>query len=89
MIKVTVELVSAIHPSRNRILGIGYLANDGHETGRTSGARGSYDVTLGKRQPKENQIWKKGRVESFPRRARGCWDLLYLALKGIVAERNP
>ena len=31
MIRVTVELVSAIHPSRSRLLGVAIIANDGDE----------------------------------------------------------
>jgi hypothetical protein len=89
MIRVTVELVSAIDPKRSRILGIAEIANDGETSSRTAGAFGSYKVRLSKWSPRTNETWRSGRVQHFDRRGRGAWDLLYLALKAVVGERNP
>lgn len=88
MIRVTVELVSAIHPSRSKVLGIAEIANDGGESVATNGDKGSYDVALSKWAPKTSQTWKRGRVEGFDRKHRGPWDLLYLALRSCVGYRN-
>lgn len=83
MIKVTVELVSAVSSSRDRHLGTAYIVNDG--TG--SATVGDYDVTLSQ-FGKPDVIWRSGKVKNFKRRTLGPWDLLYLALKEIVGERN-
>jgi hypothetical protein len=101
MIRVTVELVSAVSPSRNRVLGIAEIANNGERTVATGGQQGdylvklddpeeSYDfaVTLSKMEPKQTQTWKRGEVRGFDRKRKGAWDLLYLALRAIVGGRN-
>lgn len=92
MIKITVELVSAIHPSRSRVLGIATVANTGEI--RKSGKAG-YVAKFSKWAPKENETWKWNTFEAdevevadFDRVKRGPWDLLYLALKAVVAKRN-
>lgn len=84
MIKITVELVSAIHPSRNRLLGIAEIANDG--TG--SMTSGNYRVRLSKAGEKSNETWRHGSVKGFPRKRMGGWDLLFLALRSCVGDRH-
>lgn len=88
MIRVTVELVSAIHPSRSRVLGVAEISNDVQTSLLTEGDRGAYDVRLSKWAPKTGETWKRGRVEGFDRVKRGPWDLLFLALRGCVGDRN-
>lgn len=83
MIKVTVELISAIHPSRNRVLGVATITNDGTGTETI----GNYDVSLSKAGGV--QEWRGGRVEGFKRLRLGGWDLLYRALRNIVGSRSP
>jgi len=87
MIKVTVELVSAI-TKKTTLLGIAKICNDGKTSKETNGLLGSYNVILSKWYPKQNLIWKKGTVKNFNRKERGVWDLLYLALENIVGNRN-
>ena len=83
MIKVTVELISAIDPSRNRHLGTAFISNDGKGTPSVA----DYNVSLSKRGlPKS--VWKSGRVRGFKRLKLGAWDLLYLALRNTVGDRN-
>lgn len=98
MIKVTVELVSANGRERDRLLGVGLIANVGGDA-----ARGSYSVVLSKMEPREREAWKRGtvpidheieealigEVTKFDRQGRGCWDLLFLALRPLVGARNP
>lgn len=88
MIRVTVELVSAVHPDRSRVLGIAEIGNDGVTSTATDGKRGSYTVRLSKWAPKLGETWKRGRVVDFDRVKRGAWDLLFLALRACVGERN-
>jgi hypothetical protein len=88
MIRITMELVSAISPDRNRVLGIAEIANDGKESVATKGMYGSYTAKFSKWSPKLTETWKSGKVENFNRIKRGAWDLLYLALKSAVGERN-
>lgn len=99
MIKITVELVSANGREHDRLLGIGIINNVGGDV-----ARGDYHVMLSKMAPKEREAWKSGTlpldvgdmldgfegdVTQFDRQRRGCWDLLFLALRPLVGARNP
>ncbi len=85
MIKITVELDSAISRTRDRLLGIAEIANDG--TGNAS--HGNYVVRIGKAGSKSRETWRSGVVRDFPRKGRlGAWDLLYRALRDVVGERN-
>lgn len=82
MLRITVELLPLGDETRARHLGTAIIANDA--TG--SRARGNYTVRLSKRgQPKS--VWRRGRVEGFPRQRLGAWDLLYLALRATVGDR--
>ncbi len=51
---------------------------------------GNYDVEL--YDPPPYNPWSgetlRGRVEGFPRKERGAWDLIYRALAQLVGERN-
>lgn len=84
MIRVTVELVSAVNPSRNRLLGVAKIVNDG----AGSETHGNYRVELSKAGRAVSQVWRHGYVEGFPRKNRGGWDLLFLALRSCVGSRN-
>jgi hypothetical protein len=83
MIRVTVELISAISPDRNEILGIAEIANTGG-----SRTRGNYSVRLSKRGKQTAQTWRVGEVREFPRLRLGGWDLLYQAHKACVGDRQ-
>ena len=84
MIVVTVELWPGGDAERKKTLGTAHIINDG--TGTVQ--RGNYDVRLftWHTPPK---VWKRGRVVGFDRLGRGPFDLLYLALRGIVGSRVP
>lgn len=99
MIKITVELVSARGHDHDRLLGVGVISNVGGDA-----ERGDYSVWLSKMQPRERQAWKQGGikltdeevqhffdtdVQNFDREKRGCWDLIYIALRQLVGSRNP
>lgn len=99
MIRITVELVSAVNPSRDRLLGVAYISNDGESLFD----KPSYTVKLSKWAPKEKETWKTGKlgilqdemsdvltgkVLSFDSVKRGPWDLLFLALKSVIGYRN-
>ena len=87
MIRVTVELIPK-GIGEPRMLGIATISNDGKRSQAMEGRRGSYSVRLSKWTPKQNETWKRGRVDDFDRKKRGPWDLLYLALKACVGDRN-
>ena len=76
MIKVTVELVSAV-TGKTTLLGTALICNDA--TG--SYDRGNYCVDILKWS---KGIWKTGHVSNFQRMKFGPWDLLYLALKDAL-----
>ena len=100
MIRVTVELVSAVSRERDRVLGVMEIGNEGPATGNeTRYCR--YVVRLSKWAPKLDEIWRRSlfalppgetieaQVASFDREQRGPWDLLYRALQAAVGDRNP
>lgn len=84
MIRVTVELIPARNPKAIELMGTAIIANDGEGTPTS----GNYTVTLFQRGF-PGIVWRRGRVRDFPRKRLLAWDLLYRALKEIVAERNP
>lgn len=99
MIKITVEMVSARGHEHDRLLGVGLISNVGGDA-----QHGDYSVWLSKMEPREREAWKQGRVlltpediqhffdtdvYQFDREKRGCWDLIYIALRQLVAGRNP
>ncbi len=52
--------------------------------------RGNYDIEL--YDPPPYNPWggetRTGRVEDFPRKELGAWDLIYRALAEVIGERN-
>ena len=89
MIKVTVELISAIHPSRSRKLGEMLIANDNSGDRET----GNYVGTLhAEYTPKEG---RKGMVKNFRRQKQSVFTLIgtFLKLWGhtktLVVETPP
>jgi hypothetical protein len=98
MIKITVELVSARGRAHDRLLGVGVIKNIGGDAHRAH-----YHARLSKMQPKAREAWKQGTfdidrdveetieglLENFDRQRRGCWDLIYLALRPLIGARNP
>jgi hypothetical protein len=87
MIVVTVEMWPGGDRTHKKTLGIAHIINDG--TG--DALRGDYDVRLYKwttDTASPMHVWKTGRVRGFARQSRGPWDLLFVALKGIVEGRN-
>lgn len=81
MIRVTVELLRKGSETNRETLGVAEIANVGGTL-----TRGDYAVRL---LGKGGRAWKTGTVEGFPRLKLGGWDLLFRALGGIVAGRNP
>lgn len=75
MIRVTVELVSAVTGKTTK-LGEMTIANDGIES-RENPKRGSYIAVL---RGKRNADMGSARVVSWPRQARNVWDLVQFAL---------
>lgn len=75
MIRVTIELISAIDPKRNRVLGKLEIAND------ASGSQdvGNYHGTL--HAEYTGPDGRKGRVTNFNRRRQSVWSLVGAFLK--------
>ncbi len=83
MIRVTVELLPHGFEDRKRHLGTMELWN----TGEGGIDVANYEGTLSKwGRPK--QVWKRGRIEGFPRQRLGPWDVLLRMLVAIVGKRN-
>tara|TARA_R110000868_G_scaffold64854_3_gene194613 strand:+ start:963 stop:1259 length:297 start_codon:yes stop_codon:yes gene_type:complete len=75
MIKVTVELVSAVHPSRSRVLGSIEICNDG------SGGQsvGHYYGTL--HAEYTGRDGRKGEIKNFNRQQQSAFSLVGAFLK--------
>jgi hypothetical protein len=96
MIKVTIELISAI-THRTSTLGTMYIANDGNGTAE----RGDYKVAVCRKgsaePPREllaNSVNKRaartGEIKAYPRLAYNVWRLIARAtLAAFPEERNP
>ena len=69
MIRVNMELESAIHPSRSRRLVEIVICNDGTGTS----AIGHYDFTI---KGRAGQVLKKGRIENWRRNDKSACALL-------------
>ena len=80
MIRVTVELISAID-GHTELLGAALISNDGSsETPK----RGNYDAYFfGKRS-----WWRQGCVENFPRKSRNVWHLIRRALNDALENKR-
>lgn len=67
------------------------IANDAKTTLKDR-TLGSYVVKLFKSTAHgatKPGIWRKGRVEEFPRKRLGAYDLVFRALQKVLGERNP
>lgn len=87
MIRVLVEMIPHSNPDKRRVLGEAFIDNDGTGTN----AECSYNMRLMKSPEYATRpgVWKKGRIERFPRLRLGPWDLLLRGLRAIVGYRNP
>ena len=85
MVRVTIELLPKGSELHKRHLGTMEITND---RSNGPGPVGAYDVRLSKRG-RPQVLWRRGRVESFPRLALGAYDLLFRALAATVGSRNP
>lgn len=84
MVLVTIHLKSAVHSSRDRLLGEARIMNTGDCQGDTC----AYDYELSKFGGFSRGIWRRGTVTGHNRKARGPWDLLFRVLRDAVAKRN-
>jgi hypothetical protein len=85
VIRVTIELLPHGFEEGKRHLGTMVIGND---LSSVDDVTGNYNIRLSKRgQP--DSFWRKGRVEGFPRKRLGVYDLMYRALRNIVGGRNP
>lgn len=82
MLVITVELAPGGDMTSRRHLGTMLIVNDGSGSATT----GNYDVTLSK-WGRPASIWKRGRVEGFPRQHQGAFDLMLRALESAVGAR--
>ena len=76
MIRITIDLLPFGSEKAKIMLARAKISNN--LTGTV--ARGNYDYSLWK---KGRKIWRKGKVENFPRNSYGIWKLLYLILKDV------
>ena len=82
MLKITVELISAISPERNQVLGTAIIALQ--ET-NAPGTTGGYQAAF---KGKGGRLLRAVGVAGFPRKRLLAWDLLARALVEAFGERN-
>jgi len=83
MIKVTVELISAISPDRDRHLGTMYIEND--RTGTPT--IGNYQAKLTKFKS-QTVVWRVAKCLGFNRKRESPWYLVYLLLKDVFVTQR-
>ncbi len=82
MIKVTVELDSAISEERDGVLGVATISlQETNEAGTVGGYRAVF-------KGKGGQVLRDIRIEGFPRKRLLAWDLLTRCLEQAFGERN-
>lgn len=88
MIVVSVQLVSAIHPSRSKELARMEICNVGGDN-----TRGNYEIKTYRGRSKEaldkRIVNRAGSVSDYPRLALHVWHLIYEALKAVNYNRRP
>lgn len=92
MLRITIDLIPHGDSSRTETIGCIYIANDGSGDLNT----GYYNSVLTLRRAAKRavtalgakDIWKRARVEGFPRKRLGPYDLLYRILHAAVGSRN-
>lgn len=102
MLVIRIEMWPHGDRSRARELGIGMIANVGgtHEKGNydcvllksPEYSEGNANRPEAERitRPRQEEIWRRSRVERFPRgKTHGPWDLLFQALGAMLNGRNP
>lgn len=91
MIRVTVELLSAVHPSRNRVLAMMDIANDGDETLQNP-RFGSYVGVSYRGRDREaleaRVVSKRGAVPHWPREACHVWNLVARMLESMGYDKG-
>lgn len=90
MIVIRAELWPGGDKERASPLGTCVIVNDG--TGSLT--RGNYRVRLSTkrgfkdpRKPKPGEVWRECRVEEFPRKRFGTWDIMHKALRTMLRGR--
>jgi len=83
VIRVTLEIVPFGIESLKKTIGKAKIINDGTGT-QAVGNYKAINTTPNERM----RVWEKGVVKGFPRLDMSIWDLVYLALRDVVGERN-
>lgn len=86
MLRITIELVPKGDERRKHVVCIGEIHNDATSEDEHIG---NYQCWFSKFAPRTHEVWKYADVKGFPRKLRGHWDLIYLALKDALGGRNP
>jgi len=81
MIKITVDFVKW-GIGKPEELSVMTIANDG--TGTKTRGNYTYKIT----QKRTGVLWKSGRIDDFPRKRLGHWDLIFRCLKDAIGDRN-
>jgi hypothetical protein len=83
VIRVTVELLPHGIEARKRHLGTMELWN----TCEGNSTIANYEATLSK-WGRPAEVWRRGRIENFPRARLGPWDVILRLLVQIIGRRN-
>lgn len=88
MIVVSVQLISAIHPSRSKELARMTISNVGGDE-----THGDYEIKTYRGRSKEaldkRIVNRSGKVTNYPRLALHVWHLIYEAMKALKYDKRP
>lgn len=91
MIRITVELLSAVHPSRNRVLAMMDIVNDGQERARDA-RRGTYiGFTYRGRDRtalEKRVVSKRAQIQGWPREDFHIWNLVARMLERMGYDKG-
>ncbi len=91
MLRITIELISANGPHRNKTLGVMDICNDASHalSGDINSKRGNYNgVVYRKGKSKPENWFRKGRVDDYPRMSYSVWRLVLKMLKSCFPEER-
>lgn len=86
MIRIQVDLFSAVSPDRSRPLGTAVIFNRREKTLATGGVKGDYTIRIFGRGRNRNKIWREANVEDFPRKSKTVWYLIQRLLNEALKE---
>ena len=91
MLRITIQMISANGPDRDRVLGVMDICNDGThaQSGDINSLRGNYNGVVYRKGHSKLPHWlRKGRVDDYPRMSYNVWRLVLRMLRSCFPEER-